>query len=178
VSSRDDGARDERAQAEEQAWRDIVEHYGERPTLPDDLEDRAIDSIEVVDEGDASVETPLDQPVEPPVEPPAEPAAEPPADRPVERPVDHQEPTPFIPYSDRFVPPPLPPPPDISPDRRFAWVGLIAPPLVVLLVVVLQYPLPGILTGALIVAFLASFGYLVATMSRDPRDPDDDGARL
>jgi hypothetical protein len=170
VSSRDDGARDERAQAEEQAWRDIVEHYGERPTLADDLEDLGLDSIEAVDEGAASVETPPDHTLDPPLEPPVE--------GPVERPVDHQEPTPFVPYSDHFVPPPLPPPPDISTDRRFAWVGLIAPPLVVLLVVVLNYPLPGILTVALIVAFLASFGYLVATMSRDPRDPDDDGARL
>jgi hypothetical protein len=28
----------------------------------------------------------------------------------------------------------------------------------------------------LVIAFIASFGYLVASMS--PRDPDDDGARL
>ena len=84
----------------------------------------------------------------------------------------------FEPYDERFVPPPLPPPPDISTDRRFAWIGLIAPPVMLLIVVVLDYPLPGILTGALVAAFLASFGYLVATMSTEPRDPDDDGARL
>ena len=84
----------------------------------------------------------------------------------------------FEPYDERFVPPPLPPPPDISADRRFAWLGLIAPPVLLLIVVVLDYPLPGILTGALVVAFLASFAYLVATMSTEPRDPDDDGARL
>jgi hypothetical protein len=40
----------------------------------------------------------------------------------------------------------------------------------------LDYSLPGILTGGLVVAFIASFGYLVATMA--PRDPDDDGARV
>jgi hypothetical protein len=43
---------------------------------------------------------------------------------------------------------------------------------------VIDYRLPSVLTGGLIVAFLGSFGYLVATMSQDPRDPDDDGARL
>jgi hypothetical protein len=40
----------------------------------------------------------------------------------------------------------------------------------------INYALPGILTAGLVVAFLASFGYLVATMT--PRDPDDDGARV
>ena len=41
---------------------------------------------------------------------------------------------------------------------------------------VVDYALPGILSFLLVFAFLASFGYLVATMS--PRDPDDDGARV
>ena len=78
---------------------------------------------------------------------------------------------------DSFVPPPLPPPPDIAPDRRFAWVGLVAPTLL-FVVTSLVYPLPGIVNALLVLMFLGSFGYLVATMSREPRDPDDDGARL
>lgn len=167
MSSRDDGARDERAQAEEQAWRDIVDHYGERATLPDDEDEPSLDDVVDLVE--------LVEPVEPeaPVDPalpvdPAEPA----------EPVVRPDPPRFVPYADHFVPPPLPPPPDIATDRRFAWVGLVVPPLMLLLVVVLRYPLPGILTAGLVVAFLGSFGYLVATMSRDPRDPDDDGARL
>jgi hypothetical protein len=41
---------------------------------------------------------------------------------------------------------------------------------------VLHYAVPPVLTGGLVVAFLASFGYLVATM--EPHDPDDDGARV
>jgi hypothetical protein len=40
----------------------------------------------------------------------------------------------------------------------------------------MNYSLPGILSVGLVVAFVASFGYLVATM--EPRDPDDDGARV
>ena len=102
-------------------------------------------------------------------------------------PVVHAEPPaePVVPepfhlelYDDSFVPPPLPPPPVIAPERRLAWVGLVASPLLLLLCAMLDYRLPSILTGGLIVAFLGSFGYLVATMSQDPRDPDDDGARL
>ncbi len=156
MSSRDDGARDERAeraQAEEQAWRAIVDHYGDLPVVPDEPE--TPDALATPD----------------PTRDPAEPWTGDPSAAPAD--VFR-----FEPYDEQFVPPPLPPPPDISTDRRFAWVGLVAPPVLLLIVVALDYPLPGILTGALVIAFLASFGYLVATMSRDPRDPDDDGARL
>jgi len=151
VSSRDDGARDERAQAEEQAWREIVDHYGDEPDVEPDPSDEPDEPGQVEGEGGASPE------VVPEVAP---------------------EPFRFEPYDEHFVPPPLPPPPEIATDRRFAWVGLVAPPLLLLIAVVLDYPLPDLLTGALVVAFLGSFGYLVATMSREPRDPDDDGARL
>jgi hypothetical protein len=75
-----------------------------------------------------------------------------------------------------FTPPPLPPPPVVSPERRVAWVGLVACPVLLVLINLLNYSLPGILSFGLVVGFLASFGYLVATM--EPRDPDDDGARV
>jgi hypothetical protein len=84
----------------------------------------------------------------------------------------------FEPYGESFVPPPLPPPPVIAPERRLAWVGLVVAPLFLVLGTVLDYRLPPVLTGGLVLAFLGSFGYLVATMSQEPRDPDDDGARL
>jgi hypothetical protein len=173
VSSRDDGPRDERAeraQAEEQAWREIVDHYGDLPVVPDDAADRGEPGHP--DDPDTPPSQALDLPV---LEVPA-------LDAPTQPPEDRSEQATEIfrlePYDDHFVPPPLPPPPDISTDRRFAWIGLVAPPVLLLIVVVLDYPLPGILTGALVVAFLASFAYLVATMSTEPRDPDDDGARL
>jgi hypothetical protein len=84
----------------------------------------------------------------------------------------------FEPYDESFVPPPLPPPPVIAPERRLAWVGLVLAPLFLVLGTVLDYGLAPVLTGGLVLAFLGSFGYLVATMSQEPRDPDDDGARL
>jgi hypothetical protein len=183
VSSRDDGARDERAEAEEQAWRDIVDHYGDQPVVPDDLLERLENGLNeglpdgLTDRLSEGVADGVDP--RPPVTPGDDTTtrAPGPAGGPegMGTPAD---PFRFEPYADHFVPPPLPPPPDISTDRRLAWLGLVAPPVVLLIVVVLQYPLPGVITGALVVAFLGSFGYLVATMSRDPRDPDDDGARL
>jgi hypothetical protein len=55
-------------------------------------------------------------------------------------------------------------------------VGLVASPILLVVLQLIDFALPGILTFGLVVAFIASFGYLVATMA--PRDPDDDGARV
>ena len=79
-------------------------------------------------------------------------------------------------YDEQFVPPPLPPPPVIRPERKVAWVGLVGSPVLLGVLSLIDYSLPAVLTGGLVVAFLASFGYLVATM--EPHDPDDDGARV
>jgi hypothetical protein len=139
VSTRDEEPGDRaRSQAEELAWRDIVDHYGARP-----------DTDELVE-----LTTPLEQP----------------------EPESDHAPFRLDPDDEAFTPPPLPPPAVISPERRVAWVGLVASPILLVLLNLLDYPLPGILSAGLVVAFVASFGYLVATMA--PRDPDDDGARL
>ena len=102
----------------------------------------------------------------------------PPADAPVVDSPTAEAPEPFHVelYDEQFVPPPLPPPPVIRPERRLAWVGLIGSPVLLIAFTFLDYALPTVLTGGLVVAFLASFGYLVATM--EPHDPDDDGARV
>ena len=134
-----DGAR---GRADELVWRDIVDHYGERP-----------DADELTE-----LTTPLEQ------------------TRPQPTPESSDGPFPLDLDDETFTPPPLPPPPVISPERRVAWVGLVASPVLLVLVNLLGYSLPGILGVGLVVAFIASFGYLVATMA--PRDPDDDGARV
>jgi hypothetical protein len=149
---RDDGVGDDRARAaaEELAWREIIDHYGERPAV------RA--EPEAVDE------------TEPLIEPIAEPGAgQPAADAPY-------EPFHLELYDEEFTPPPLPPPAHISPERRLAWVGLVVSPILLVVLNLGDYGLPGILTFGLVIAFIVSFGYLVATM--EPRDPDDDGARV
>jgi hypothetical protein len=142
MTGRDDEAGDRaRAEAEDLAWRDIVDHYGEPP-----------DVVEL---------TELTSPIAPP-----EPAQEEGAADPFRLELDDEE----------FTPPPLPPPAVVTPERRVAWIGLVLSPILLIAINLVDYSLPGILSFGLVVAFLASFGYLVATMT--PRDPDDDGARV
>ena len=141
MSTRDEEPGDPtRAQAEELAWRQIVDHYGASP-----------DAAEL-----SELTTPLE-----------------PADA---DPEDEVDPFRLDLDDETFTPPPLPPPAVISPERRVAWVGLVASPILLVLINLWDYSLPGILSAGLVIAFVASFGYLVATMA--PRDPDDDGARV
>jgi hypothetical protein len=141
VTSHDDEPGERaRAEAEDLAWREIVDHYGERP-----------DVAELTD---------LTAPLEIP-EP---------------EPSDEVEWVAFDVEDETFTPPPLPPPPAVSPERRAAWIGLVLSPILLVVINLVNYSLPGILSVGLVIAFIASFGYLVATMT--PRDPDDDGARV
>jgi hypothetical protein len=142
VTSHDDEPGERaRAEAEDLAWREIVDHYGERP-----------DVAEL-----ASLMVPLEIPD------PPEPSGE-------------EEWVAFEVEDEAFTPPPLPPPAVVSPERRAAWIGLVLSPILLVAINLVDYSLPGILSVGLVIAFIASFGYLVATMA--PRDPDDDGARV
>src|SRR5690242_1752872 len=118
-----------RAEAEELAWREIVDHYGDRP-----------DVAEL-----AELTTPLETPAP--------------------EPTDESDSFQAAADDETFTPPPLPPPPVISPERRVAWVGLVASPILLVVINLLHYALPGILSLGLVVTFIASFGYLVATMA-------------
>ena len=146
---------------EDAAWREIVEHYGDRPSLEDSA---------------------------PPEEPPAAPAhsEEPPSEDRDERlrglfqpswndPLDTE-----ATYEDEghFVPPDPPPPPTPDPRRRVAWAGLFGSPALMLVAVVLGLTLPGWLLLFLAGSFAGGFIYLVATMpNRRPGDgPGGDGA--
>lgn len=141
MQGRDDEAGDPaRAEAEDQAWRDIVDHYGEQPDL-----------VELTE-----LTTPLMEPDS--------------------LPQDAPEPFRLELEDEEFTPPPLPPPAVVTPERRSAWVGLVLSPILLIVINLIDYSLPGILSFGLVIVFLVSFGYLVATMA--PRDPDDDGARV
>ena len=80
--------------------------------------------------------------------------------------------------AERFVPPPPPPLPRPEPKRAIAWSGLFGAPVLMLIAMVLQVDLPGLLDYLLIGWFVGGFLYLVATMSRTPREPWDDGSRI
>ena len=77
-----------------------------------------------------------------------------------------------------FVPPTPPPLPPTTPARRMAWLGALVAPVVLLLSLVLSIDLPQVLALGLVAWFAGGFCYLVLTMSREPRDPGDDGARV
>ena len=105
----------------------------------------------------------------PPAPPPAvepEPEVEPEAA--AARPVDEE----------RFVPPPPPPLPRPAPPRASAWAGVFGVPVVLIVCLVFGLDLPTLVDYLLLAWFVGGFGYLVATMSRDPREPWDDGSRI
>jgi hypothetical protein len=134
------------AKEDDDAWRAIVDNYGERP----------------------EIEEP------PPAEP--EPSASEPdpqveAERTWDDPDSDWE-------TDRFVPPPPPPLPTTTPDRRAAWAGVFGSPAILLVCLLLRIDVPELLAYALVAAFVGGFVYLVLKMTREPRDPDDDGAVL
>ena len=77
---------------------------------------------------------------------------------------------------ERFVPPAPPPLPRPRRDRLLAWLGVFGSPTILLVCLVLGISLPELVAYALVTAFVGGFLYLVWLMPRGPRDPDDDGA--
>jgi hypothetical protein len=151
------GSRDE-----DLLWRSIVDNYGDRVTL------------------DPTADEPTDEPLEEPTPEPTAaqvPAAPP---QPEEQPAEvrdwldaYDDP------EDHFVPPEPERVPTPEPRRLIAWAGVFGVPVVVLVLVVLQVSLPPWASMLCLAWFVGGFGYLVATMRREPPDNDwDDGARL
>jgi hypothetical protein len=139
------------AREDDDAWRAIVDNYGER--VLDDT-----DTVEPEPEPEASFRRSI-EPVEPP------PSWD-------DEYVDSDWST------DSFVPPPPPPLPRPTTDRMVAWLGIFGSPLVLLVCLIFRVDLPQILAYLLVAAFVGGFLYLVIQMPRGPRDPDDDGAQL
>ncbi len=133
---------------DDEAWRSIVDNYGERAEVEPDPP--------VSDAG-------ADPWARPPIAPEPTPSWD--------------DEFPDSDWSeDRFVPPPPPPLPHPRRDRLMAWLGVFGSPAVLLVCLVLNIDLPQLLAYALVTAFVGGFLYLVWLMPRGPRDPDDDGA--
>jgi hypothetical protein len=79
---------------------------------------------------------------------------------------------------DGYVPPEPPPVPLPERPRLAAWVGLLGAPLLLVVLMLAGATIGSWLLLLLVSAFVGGFGYLVATMSREPRDPWDDGSRI
>ncbi|MCW2814064.1 MAG: hypothetical protein JWN84_1519 [Nocardioides sp.] len=141
------------AKDDDDVWRAIVDNYGDRPEL---------------EEPPATVVSPEPSGAD-------ELLGRPEVQRPEER--TWEEPDSDW-TTDRFVPPPPPPLPTTTPDRQAAWIGVFGSPAVLLVFLILGISLPQLIAYALVAAFVGGFVYLVVTMTREPRDPDDDGAVL
>ena len=143
--------------SDEDAWRAIVENYGDRAELNDE---QVAGSV---------------------AEPATQPSPEPRSDQGLERlfrPLPQPEDLDDLEDPDDFVPPAPPPLPKVPPDRLLAWSGLFGSPTVLLVCLVLGVHLAPWLGYLLVASFIGGFIYLVAQMPRGPADPWDDGARL
>lgn len=139
--------------SDEDAWRAIVENYGDR-VLDDD---------------------PVDEPA---AEPPSEERLER-LFRPLPQPEETAARAEEEQLDERFVPPPPPPLPRVPRDRLAAWIGLFGSPTILLVCLVLGISMPRWLGYLLVAGFIGGFVYLVVHMPRgEDVDPWDDGARL
>lgn len=137
---------------DDEAWRAIIDNYGDRADIHEET---------------PPVDRPVDQPLDQPVERPAEPAR------------SWDDGFPDSDWStDRFVPPPPPPVPTTTTDRMFAWAGVFGSPAILLVCLVFRIDIPQLIAYLLVAGFVGGFLYLVVKMSREPRDPGDDGAVL
>jgi hypothetical protein len=135
--------------SEDEAWREIVENYGDSPAWED----------------------------EPPAEPAPRPVARPPDD-PDAWHITFEAADRGEREEERFVPPDPPPVPLAEPRRMLAWAGLFVSPAILLVAVVIGWRFPGWASTLLVGWFVGGFVYLVAKMPRGPRDPGDDGAQV
>jgi hypothetical protein len=146
--------------SDEDAWRAIVENYGERVELNDDPPSDPVVDPDDKQGYDAAGSAGLQRLFRPLPEP----------QRDAEELEDEL---------DEFVPPPPPPLPKLSPDRLLAWVGLFGSPTILLICLVFNFRLAPWLGYLLVASFIGGFGYLVVKMPRsEDIDPWDDGARL
>ena len=161
-------------QDEDEAWRAIVDNYGDRAALDDDPgTPGAPGTPEVASEPDetATATEGDDVPLAPRPRPDPDPSDWSTTPAPGPAPTGWED-------EDRFVPPPPPPIPTTTTDRMVAWVGIFGSPVVLLVSLVLGIRLPELISYVLVLGFIGGFLYLVLKMNREPRDPDDNGAVL
>jgi hypothetical protein len=141
----------------ELAWREIVEHYGDRPVLDDDT--RPVTSP--VDRNAGEHDEPADDGHED------------------DGHEDEDDEVEAVPVVDRFEPPPPPPfPTPRTWQRGVAWAGIFVAPALALVIGLLSIYVAPIVGWALVAWFVGGFAYLVFVMPRAPRDPWDDGSRI
>ncbi|MFJ8590086.1 hypothetical protein [Streptomyces sp. NPDC093598] len=190
---------------EEAAWAAIVAGYGEEPPDPPGakpfkaIEDLALpatgtnDTVIDGDRGDTAVKSgdavkPADpeeaegsaEKAEGSAEKPAKPLGGSVSFAPGVGPRDYSVPEPAEDDFDEddeghFVPPEPPPLPTADPTAKFAWLGVLGGPVLLLLAVLLGWEMTWWLATLGIGGFLGGFATLVMRMRTDDEDDDDPG---
>ncbi|MFF7973758.1 hypothetical protein [Streptomyces sp. NPDC007905] len=177
-SDREDREPDEKGVPfdEDAVWRAIVAGYGDEPPDPPGarpfkpVEDLALLEKEPPNEGADGFEEPR----------PARPLGSSISFAPGVGPRDHTAPDPSEDDFDEddeghFVPPEPPPLPAADAAAKFAWLGVVGGPLLLLLAVVLGWDVTWWLTTLGIGGFLGGFATLVMRMRTDDDEGDDPG---
>ncbi|MEU0766016.1 hypothetical protein [Streptomyces albogriseolus] len=165
------------------AWEAIVAGYGEEPPDPPgakpfkSVEDLALLESETNDEDGAGTKAP---PRKAEKEPPARPLGGSVAFAPGVGPRDYSVAEPAeedLGESDEghFVPPEPPPLPEADVTSRFAWLGVLGAPVLLLLAILLGWEMTWWLTTLCIGGFLGGAVTLVMRMRTDDEDDEDPG---
>ncbi|MFF9061587.1 hypothetical protein ACIRPQ_20440 [Streptomyces sp. NPDC101213] len=173
---------------EEAAWAAIVAGYGDEPVDPPgakpfkSVEDLALLEAKADDEGPSGGTPVGGGPVEEPAgeKEPAGPLGSSVSFAPGVGPRDYSpaEPAGADPDGDdegHFVPPEPPPLPEADTTAKFAWLGVIGGPVLLLLAILLGWEMSWWLTTVCIGGFLGGFATLVMRMGPDDEDDDDPG---
>lgn len=153
----------------ELAWREIVEHYGERAVLDDEASDGS--------SGQGPAPRDEDRATGPTADLVGDLRDDLRDDLVDDDEVDRREQA--VADAERFRPPPPPPlPRPRTWQRGVAWAGIFVSPVVALVVGLLSVYVTPLLGWALVAWFVGGFVYLVREMPRSPRDPWDDGSRV
>jgi hypothetical protein len=154
--------------SDEDAWRAIVDNYGDRPDLDDEPTTDTTADTTADPSADPGGKQGYDEAGSAGLRRLFRPLPEPQADG------DDLEDE-----LDEFVPPTPPPLPRLTPDRFLAWFGLFGSPTILLVCLVLDFRLMPWMAYLLVASFIGGFAYLVVNMPRNTDvDPWDDGARL
>ncbi|WP_369196172.1 hypothetical protein [Streptomyces djakartensis] len=178
---------------EDAAWAAIVAGYGEEPPDPPGakpfkpVEDLALleagtndDRVETAGAAGESVKPAEPEETDRPAEKPVKPLGGSVSFAPGVGPRDYSAPEPAEEDFDEddeghFVPPEPPPLPTADPTAKFAWLGVLGGPVLLLLAVLLGWEMTWWLATLGIGGFLGGFATLVTRMRTDDEDDDDPG---
>ncbi|GAA3495780.1 hypothetical protein GCM10019016_028810 [Streptomyces prasinosporus] len=165
---------------EDAAWAAIVAGYGEEPPDPPGAKPfKSVEDLALlesgVNDGEVEAEAPRkaeDEPVKPLGGSVSFAPGVGPRDYGVREPAEDD-----FDESDEghFVPPEPPPLPEADVTAKFAWLGVLGGPLLLLLAVLLGWEMTWWLTTLSIGGFLGGFATLVMRMRTDDEDDDDPG---